>query len=48
MTWRAYSFGGIVEFLRALVQLKQDNNVFNFDFIAFGKFQVSKNGFKQL
>ncbi|MEI6671858.1 MAG: hypothetical protein WCL02_00380 [bacterium] len=27
---------------------KQDNNVFNFDFIAFGKFQVSKNGFKQL
>jgi hypothetical protein len=31
-----------------LVQLKQDNNVFNFDFIAFGTFQVSKNGFKQL
>jgi len=48
MTWRAYSFGTIVEFLRALVKLKQDNNVFNFDFIAFGKFQVSKNGFKQL
>ena len=47
-TWRAYTFGGIVEFLRALVQLKQDNNVFNFDFIAFGTFQVSKNGFKQL
>lgn len=48
LTWRAYSFGSIVEFLRALVQLKQDNNVFNFDFIAFGKFQISKNGFKQL
>ena len=48
MTWRAYTFWGIVEFLRALVQLKQDNNVFNFDFIAFGTFQVSKNGFKQL
>ena len=47
-TWRAYTFWTIVEFLRALVKLKQDNNVFNFDFIAFGKFQVSKNGFKQL
>jgi len=31
-----------------LVKLKKDNNVFNFDFIAFGKFQISKNGFKQL
>ena len=48
ITWRAYTFWAIVEFLRALVKLKQDNNVFNFDFIAFGKFQVSKNGFKQL
>jgi len=47
-TWRAYTFWAIVEFLRALVKKKQDNNVFNFDFIAFGKFQVSKNGFKQL
>ena len=48
LTWRAYSFGGIVEFLRSLVKLKQDNNVFNFDFIAFGKFLVSKNWHKQL
>ena len=48
MTWRAYTFWTIVEFLRALVKLKKENNVFNFDFIAFGKFQVSKNGFKQL
>ncbi|HMS91255.1 MAG TPA: radical SAM protein [Candidatus Absconditabacterales bacterium] len=48
LTGRAYSFGSIVEFLRALVHLKQDNNVFNFDFIAFGKFQINKNGFKQL
>ena len=48
MTWRAYTFWTIVEFLRALVKLKQDNTVFNFDFIAFGKFQVSKNWFKQL
>lgn len=45
---RAYSFSGIVDFLRSLVQLKQENNVMNFDFIAFGKFQVSKNWFKQL
>ena len=45
---RAYSFSSIVDFLRSLVQLKQENNVMNFDFIAFGKFQVSKNWFKQL
>ena len=48
ITWRAYTFWTIVEFLRALVKHKQDNNVFNFYFIAFGKFQVSKNEFKQL
>ncbi len=47
-TWRAYSFWSIVEFLRSLVKLRKENNVFNFDFIAFGKFQISKNGFKQL
>ncbi len=48
LAWRAYNFWSIVEFLRSLIKLKQGNNVFNFDFIAFGKFQVSKNGFKQL
>ncbi len=48
ITGRAYNFSSIVEFLRALSKYKQENNVFNFDFIAFGKFQVSKNGFKQL
>lgn len=48
LTWRAYTFWGIVEFLRKLVTYKKDNTVFNFDFIAFGKFQISKNGFKQL
>ncbi len=48
LTWRAYTFSEIIEFLRALAKLKQENNVFNFDFIAFGKFQISKNGFKQL
>ena len=45
---RAYSFASIVEFLRSLSKLKQENTVFNFDFIAFGKFQISKNGYKQL
>ena len=45
---RAYSFSGIVGFLRDVTKFKQNNNVFNFDFIAFGKFQISKNGFKQL
>ena len=48
MTWRAYTFSSIVEFLRKLSTCKKENNVFNFDFIAFGKFQVSKNWFKQL
>lgn len=48
LTGRWYNFSGIVAFLRSLSKLKQDNNVFNFDFIAFGKFQVSKSGFKQL
>ncbi len=47
-TGRAYNFAGIVEFLRWLVKYKADNDVFNFDFIAFGKFQISKNGHKQL
>lgn len=41
-TGRAYTFVGITEFLRTLVVNKPENVVFNFDFIAFGKFQ--KNG----
>ncbi|MDR2541542.1 MAG: radical SAM protein [Candidatus Peribacteria bacterium] len=45
---RPYTFPGMVEFLRALQPLKQDNNVFNFDFIAFGKFNQSKKGNTQL
>jgi oxygen-independent coproporphyrinogen-3 oxidase len=45
---RHYTFPGMVEFLRALQPLKQDNNVFNFDFIAFGKFNQSKKGNSQL
>lgn len=34
---RPYSFLGMTQFLRWLRELKQENNVFNFDFIAFGK-----------
>ncbi|MDR0651365.1 MAG: hypothetical protein LBG59_08455 [Candidatus Peribacteria bacterium] len=45
---RPYSFLGMVDFLRALQPLKQDNNVFNFDFIAFGKFNQTKRGHSQL
>lgn len=46
--WRAYNFAEIAEFLRTLVQHKKEHVVFNFDFIAFGKFQISKKGHKQL
>jgi len=45
---RPYTFPGMVEFLRALQPLKQENNVFNFDFIAFGKFNQTKKGNPQL
>ncbi len=36
---RPYNFVGMTQFLRWLRELKQENNVFNFDFIAFGKFK---------
>lgn len=39
---RMYSFPAIKDFLRWLVDLKADNSVFNFDFIAFGKFNTTK------
>lgn len=39
---RPYSFPAMVEFLRDLRWVKQMNTVFNFDFIAFGKFNTSK------
>ncbi|GHW02464.1 oxygen-independent coproporphyrinogen-III oxidase-like protein LL1139 [candidate division SR1 bacterium] len=45
---RPYSFLGMVDFFRALQPLKQDNNIFNFDFIAFGKFNQTKKGNSQL
>lgn len=41
---RPYSFPGMVEFIRGLRDLKQENNIFNFDFIAFGKFNQTKKG----
>lgn len=34
---RPYHFVGMTQFLRWLREIKQENNVFNFDFIAFGK-----------
>ena len=45
---RQYNFQACVNFLRRLVPLKQDNNVFNFDFIAFGKFNTTRKGDRQL
>lgn len=39
--WRPYTFPGMTDFLRWLRDLKQENNVFNFDFIAFGKFKLN-------
>ena len=39
---RKSSFLGLVDFLRGLQPLKQDNTVFNFDFIAFWKWNKSK------
>jgi len=40
--WRDYTFPGVVDFLRNLVPLKQPNNSFCFDFMAFGKKHTSK------
>lgn len=34
---RPYNFVGMTQFLRWLRELKQENTIFNFDFIAFGK-----------
>ena len=45
---RQYNFQACVDFLRRLVPLKQDNTVFNFDFIAFGKFNTTRKGDRQL
>jgi oxygen-independent coproporphyrinogen-3 oxidase len=46
--WRETSFLWLVDFLRGLRELKQENNVFNFDFIAFGKFNETRKWNLQL
>lgn len=45
---RPYTFPGMVEFLRNLQPLKQENNIFNLDFIAFGHWNTTKKGNRQL
>lgn len=42
------SFVQIIDFLRGLQAYKQENNVFNFDFIAFGRFNETRSGNLQL
>lgn len=45
---RQYTFNQLVGFLRQLQPIKQSHNVFNFDFIAFGRLTERKNGELQL
>ncbi|UFX83417.1 coproporphyrinogen-III oxidase family protein [Candidatus Absconditicoccus praedator] len=45
-TGRGYVFNTLKLYLKDLVNHKKPNNVFNFDFIAFGKFNKDKNGKK--
>ena len=46
--WRPYTFPGMVEFLRWLRDLKLENSVYNFDFMAFGVFNRTKKWDLQL
>ena len=46
--WRLYTFPGMVDFLRWLRDLKQENSVYNFDFMAFGVFNQTKRWNLQL
>ena len=46
--WRPYTFPWMVEFLRWLRDLKLENSVYNFDFMAFGVFNQTKKGDLQL
>ena len=46
--WRPYTFPGMVEFLRGLRDLKLENSVYNFDFMAFGVFNQTKKWDLQL
>lgn len=41
-SWRQYNFQSCVEFLRKLTNIKMEHNIFNFDFIAFGKFNKTR------
>ena len=45
---RPYTFPGMVDFLRGLRDLKQENSVFNFDFMAFWVFNQTKKWDLQL
>lgn len=47
-SWRETTFIWLVEFLRWLRAIKQNNNLFNFDFIAFGKFNETRKWNQQL
>ena len=46
--WRPYTFPGMVDFLRGLRDLKLENSVYNFDFMAFGVFNRTKKWDLQL
>lgn len=45
---RPVSFAGLTDFIRWLRTIKQENMIFNFDFIAFGKFGETRKGEAQL
>ena len=46
--WRPYTLPGMVDFLRGLRDLKLENSVYNFDFMAFGVFNQTKKWDLQL
>lgn len=46
--WRPVSFAWLSDFIRWLRDIKQENMTFNFDFIAFGKFNKTRKGETQL
>lgn len=45
---RPVTFAWLTDFIRGLRDIKQENMVFNFDFIAFGKFGETRKGEAQL
>lgn len=45
---RKYGYQGMVDWLRKLAPLKTGNMSINLDFIAFGKFHITRKGNKQL